>query len=93
MCCWATVAGIDFSGCSSRGDVQQRFVDAGVTLDGPNDYSVTSVTAFVTKMKPGDLVVVSDGNFKFRAIGEVAGDYAFKNPSRVRPVIIRKCGR
>ncbi|MAL90449.1 MAG: ATPase [Pseudomonas sp.] len=85
--------GIDFSGCSSRGDVQQRFVDAGVTLDGPNDYSVTSVTAFVTKMKPGDLVVVSDGNFKFRAIGEVAGDYAFKihpeydpHYSQMRPV-------
>lgn len=85
--------GIDFSGCSSRGDVQQRFVEAGVTLDGPNDYSVTSVTAFVTKMKPGDLVVVSDGNFKFRAIGEVAGDYAFKTHpeydphySQMRPV-------
>jgi len=85
--------GIDFSGCSSRGDVQQRFVDAGVTLDGPNDYSVTSVTTFVTKMKPGDLVVVSDGNFKFRAIGEVDGDYVFKvhpeydpHYSQMRPV-------
>ncbi|WP_313105987.1 AAA family ATPase [Stutzerimonas nitrititolerans] len=85
--------GIDFSGCSNRGDVQQRFVDAGVTLDGLNDYSVTSVTAFVTKMKPGDLVVVSDGNFKFRAIGEVAGGYAFKihpeydpHYSQMRPV-------
>lgn len=69
---------IDFSGCKNRSDVQQRFVNAGVTLNGSNDYNVTSVTAFVTKMKEGDLVVVSDGNYKFRAIGEVTGGYNFK---------------
>lgn len=83
----------DFSGCASRSDVQKRFAAAGVTLDGPNDYSLTSVSAFVTKMKVGDLVVVSDGNFKFRAIGEVTGDYSFKphaeyegGYSQMRPV-------
>lgn len=70
--------GVDFSGCKSRGEVRQRFGEAGVSLDGSNDYSLTSVSAFVTKMKPGDLVVVSDGNFKFRAIGEISGDYTFK---------------
>jgi len=58
--------------------VKQRFENAGVTLDGANDYSLTSVSAYVTRMKVGDLVVVSDGNFKFRAIGEITGGYAFK---------------
>jgi 5-methylcytosine-specific restriction protein B len=70
--------GIDFSGCKSRSDVQSRFADAGITLAGNNDYSLTSVSTFVTKMQIGDLVVVSDGNFKFRAIGEITGDYAYK---------------
>lgn len=70
--------GIDFSGCKSRSDVQSRFANAGITLAGNNDYSLTSVSTFVTKMQIGDLVVVSDGNFKFRAIGEITGDYAFK---------------
>lgn len=70
--------GIDFSSCKNRSDVKQCFADGGVTLDGSNDYSLTSVSAYVTKMKVGDLVVVSDGNFKFRAIGEITGDYAFK---------------
>lgn len=70
--------GIDFSSCKNRSDVKQRFADAGVALEGANDYSLTSVSAFVSKMKVGDLVVVSDGNFKFRAVGEITGDYAFK---------------
>ncbi|WEK33325.1 MAG: AAA family ATPase [Candidatus Pseudomonas phytovorans] len=84
---------INFGGCKSRSDVQQRFADEGVPLDGAMDYSLTSVTAFVTKMKPGDLLVVSDGNFKFRAIGEITGDYSFKahpeyeaDYSQMRPV-------
>ena len=85
---------IDFAGCESRADVQQRFSDAGVVPENPNnDYGITSVTTFVTRMRAGDLVVVSDGNFKFRAIGEIVGDYAFKphadyeaNYSQMRPV-------
>lgn len=70
---------IDFTGCTSRQQVQVRFADAGVVPANPaTDYGITSVSAFVAKMKVGDLIVVSDGNFKFRAIGEVTGDYQFK---------------
>lgn len=70
---------IDFTGCTSRQEVQQRFASAGITPANPsNDYRITSVTAFVTRMKMGDLIVVSDGNFKFRAIAEITGDYQFK---------------
>ncbi|EPJ95157.1 AAA family ATPase [Pseudomonas psychrophila] len=68
---------IDFSGCKTRKEVSDRFVQAGQTVT-TNDYGVTSVTAFVSKMKIGDLVVVSDGNFRFRAIGEVTGGYTFQ---------------
>lgn len=84
---------IDFSGCHNRQEVERKFVNAGVTLKGPNDYQVTSVNAFVTQMNKGDLVIVSDGNFKFRAIGEITGDYAYlPNPeydgsyAQMRPV-------
>lgn len=85
---------IDFAGCSTRQEVQTRFAEAGVVPENPAvDYGITSVTAFVSRMKVGDLIVVSDGNFKFRAIGEVTGDYQFKphaefdgGYSQMRPV-------
>nr|WP_083300116.1 AAA family ATPase [Pseudomonas sp. HMSC08G10] len=85
---------IDFSGCNSRQQVQERFAQAGITPENlATDYGITSVTTFVSRMKVGDLIVVSDGNFKLRAIGEVTGDYQFKphpdfaaDYSQMRPV-------
>lgn len=65
---------IDFSDCTSRADVRKRFEQNGQTVTD-DDYGVTAVTTFLTRMKIGDLMVVTDGNFKFRAIGEVSGEY------------------
>lgn len=66
---------IDFSSCKNREDVFNRFIAAGKKDLTSDTYDVTAVNTFVTKMQIGDLVVVSDGNYKFRAIGEITGDY------------------
>lgn len=68
---------IDFSDSSSRDDVRARIEQTqGGEVDA-NDYAVTAVNAFRNVMAKGDLVIVSDGNHKFRAIAEITGDYAF----------------
>ncbi|WP_234398817.1 AAA family ATPase [Pseudoalteromonas sp. T1lg88] len=68
----------DFTSSSNRASVAEVYRMNGVSIENEsNDYKVTSVHNFRNVMSIGDLIIVSDGNRKFRAIAEVTGDYEF----------------
>lgn len=57
-----------------------------------NDGNIAMVNRFRADMRPGDLVVVSYGNQKFRAIGEIVGPYEYA-PTEVRDYNHRRAVR
>ena len=72
---------IDWQGYKSYDEIHERW-----NVDHPNthgsDSNIAQVNRFVVDMQIGDLVIISYGNKKVRAIAEIEGDYEY-NPTGV----------
>ena len=74
--CLGFASGVDFTGCDSMGAMQNRFIEKNPGAE-PTDFAVTAVHRMKNEMKDGDLVVISDGNAKFRAIAVINSPYVY----------------
>ena len=81
---------IDFTGVQDTTDIRERYKKAGIEVESANDYNVYAIQRLILWMKPGQLVMVSNGNKKLRAIGEVSGDYYFDKDTSIRYSQFRK---
>lgn len=67
-------ADADYSGVETRDDIVHKLRQAIPHRDA-TDYTVTALNTFIRQVKVGDLFVVTQGNLRFRAIGEVTSEY------------------
>ena len=81
---------IDFSGVKNRIDIRDRYKKNGIDFSTSMDFNISSIERLVLWMKEGQLVFISNGNKKLRAIGVVSGDYFCDNSTSIRYSQFRK---
>jgi 5-methylcytosine-specific restriction protein B len=82
---------VDFSECTTVAEIRKKLEDEHKDIERL-DSQVRFVSTFKNEVKNGDLIIASQGNKAFRAIGEVIGDYEYLeagaagNYHQMRPV-------
>lgn len=66
---------VDFSECDSSTSIKQK-VKEYPGMENP-DAQARYISVFKEELEVGDIIVVSQGNTAFRAIGEVVGEYEY----------------
>lgn len=69
--------GTDFSSCDTQEKVRERYLQSGQgrTL---SDYALKAVEFLRLQIQVGDIILISAGNRRVRAIGEVTGPYRYE---------------
>jgi len=81
---------LDFSGVTSKKDIRTIFKAAEIEFKDRSDFAVSAMERFILWMKKDDLVFISEGTTKLRAIGVITGDYYFDASSNIRYTQFKK---
>ena len=66
---------LDFSSCRSENDIRDTLKNGGYAEQDFGSYALSALSMFVLQMSVGDIVIISEGLSKFRAIAEITGGY------------------
>ena len=73
---------IDYKGCLDRQAVYEKFYSCNAGDD--RVFNVDAINRFKNWMKKDDIIFISEGNHKIRAIAKVIGDYNYVEDSEIR---------
>jgi len=80
---------IDFSETQTEQEVKKIF-EKTYTDFNPRDFRIFAIKCLKFGMKQNDIVFVSNGNYKLRAIGKIDGDYYFDENTGIKYNQFRK---
>jgi 5-methylcytosine-specific restriction protein B len=73
---------VDYSEASNKEKISKKFAESS-KIDSASSYNITAIHCFKNIMKKGDLVFISKGNLRLRAIGKITGDYNYNDASSI----------
>lgn len=80
---------IDYKDCNTLEEIKNLYISNTPEAKG-TEFDIEAVKRFKLWMKKGDLVIISDGNKKAKAIGKIAGDYFYNEDSEIAYKHFRK---
>jgi hypothetical protein len=81
---------IDFSNVTNESEIRNLFDENHLTQTPKYDFGAFAIKCLKFGMKKDDLVFISNGNYKLRAIAQVTGDYYFNANAGIRHSQFRK---
>lgn len=73
---------IDYSGCMNRVEVKEKYLKMAPDCSN-NDFNIDAINRFKNWIKSDDIIIVSYGNYKARAVAKVTGDYYYDSNSEI----------
>lgn len=73
---------IDYSNCNDREEIKQIFKEQFPEAN-ENSFNINAINRFKQIIKVDDLVIISQGNHKARAIGKITGEYYYDQNTEI----------
>lgn len=80
---------IDYKDCNTLDEIKDLYISNTPEAKG-REFDIDALKRFKLWMKKGDLVIISDGNKKAKAIGKIIGDYIYNDNTEIHYKHFRK---